>query len=440
MQEEQRPLDGITVVDLTWVWAGPSATRILADLGAGVIKIESPRRPDSVRALVQFANETRPDFWNYAGYFIEKNLGKRGMTLDLARKEGLQIFVDLVRKADVLVESFSPRVMEQLGLSFEALRIVNPRLIYASMSGYGHDGPMRDRPAYGAALEAESGITATIGYPGGPPVKSGLAYSDPLSGVLAAGAIIDALADRERGMLSEAVHIDISEREVIIPFVSQQIAQFQFDGVPVERIGNANDECVFQDCFACSEHDSWITVSARDPIEWLALVDVVGTQLPDNPRTAQRFISETLEAFFGQITAAEAMQVMQRAGVPAAVVQNGKDLLADPQLAHRGFFTQVRHENIGWVPFPRFLAATFQSTNADPRGVSPRLDANTEEVLSELGLDRATIRRLKDDGVWGHQLEEGSRTNLGLPLDILSRIGAVSRVDALPNSGASDEG
>ena len=436
-----QPLEGIHIIDLSWVWAGPAATRILADLGASVIKIEPPHRPDSVRALVQYQNENWDEYWDYGGYFIEKNLGKRGMTLDLAHPDGKEIFLELVRRADVLVESFSPRVMPQLGLGFDELAQVKPGLVYVSMSGYGHTGPKRNRPAYGAALEGEAGITTTIGYVDGPPVKSGLAYSDPLSGVLAAGAIMDALANQAAEDQPEAVHLDISERDVIIPFVSEYIAGYQLQQGEPRRQGNRNAAYVPQGCFECAEPNSWVAISARSDEEWVALSGAMGrADLADLTYPERQTRMAELETILAEHCrnrdARELMGELQEAGVPAAVVQTGKDLLADQQLRQRSFFGSVDQPGIGVLDYPRFLAATFENFDAIPRKPAPQLDEHTDEVLKELGLSDERIRELYELGVCGHQLESGSRTNLSLPLDLLLEIGAVSHVDPIDGAGS----
>ncbi len=432
-----RPLSGIRIIDLSWVWAGPSATRILADLGADVIKIEAPHRPDSVRALVQDRNLNHPDYWNRGGYFIEKNLGKRGMTLDLAKREGKDIFLDLLRRADVVVESFSPRVMSQLGLGFEQLSHERPGLIMISLSGYGQTGPGKNRVAYGAALEPESGITATIGYAGGPPVKSGLAYTDPISGVLAAGAILNSLRERWTADVPRSVHLDLAEREVVVPFVTEQIIEYQLNGRLPERRGNRHPDYWPQGCYPCAGHDRWIVISASNDDQWRALADLIGaSNLRDLDVTDRKArveeIDEAITRFCAVRDPYAAVRLLQTARVPSAPVQSGRDVLSDPQLRVRSFFASIDHPLVGPKEYHRFLGATFEKTIHASTRPAPLLDEHTADILRELGRDEHAIRALREKGVWGHQLVEGSRTNLALPLEVLQSIGAISGVDPLP--------
>lgn len=434
------PLSGIQIIDLSWVWAGPSATRILADLGADVIKIEAPHRPDSVRALVQDRNLNHPDYWNRGGYFIEKNLGKRGMTLDLAKHEGKDIFFQLIRRADVVVESFSPRVMSQLGLGFEHLSLERPGLIMISLSGYGQTGPGKNRVAYGAALEPESGITATIGYTGGPPVKSGLAYTDPISGVLAAGAILNALRERLTADVPRSVHIDLAEREVVVPFVTEQIIEYQLNGRLPERRGNRHPDHWPQGCYPCAGHDRWIVISVTNDEQWRALADLIGTpNLRDLDVTDRKARIEEIDDAITRFSAVRvpnaAVQLLQAAGIPSAPVQSGRDVLSDPQLRARDFFARIEHPLVGAKEYYRFLGAIFEKTIHASTRPAPLLDEHTVGILRQLGHDDHDIRALREKGVWGHQLVEGSRTNLSLPFEVLLSIGAISGVDPLPPSG-----
>lgn len=431
------PLSGIRVVDLSWVWAGPSATRILADLGADVVKIEAPHRPDSVRALVQDANISHPDYWNRGGYFNEKNLGKRDMTLDIARPEGKEIFLQLVRQADVLVESFSPRVMSQLGIDFDRLAEERPGLIMVSLSGYGQTGPGKNRVAYGAALEPEAGITDTIGYPDGPPVKSGLAYTDPISGVVAAGAILQALHDRITGTNVSAVHIDLAEREVVLPFITEQIIEYQLNGHRPSRQENRHPRHWPQGCYRCAGHDRWVVLTVTEDDQWRELAGLVGLQESRDLTTIERQANaDTIDRAIGAFCSARdpyaIVRTLQAFHIPSAVVQNGRDIYFDPQLRSRQFFEAVDHPLVGRKEYHRFLGATFEKTRHEPGGPAPLLDQHTAAILETLGFSSDEVGRLRASGVWGHQLVEGSRTNLALPLDVLLSLGAVSCVDVPP--------
>jgi crotonobetainyl-CoA:carnitine CoA-transferase CaiB-like acyl-CoA transferase len=433
-----KPLDGVRVIDLSWVWAGPAASRILADLGAEVIKIESPSRPDGVRALVQDRNEGHPDYWNYGGYFIEKNLGKRAITLDLKTAGGKEIFRKLIADADVVMESFRPRVMEQFGLGFEQLCEVAPELVMVSLSGYGQNGPSRNRTAYGHALEPESGITSTIGYAGERPIKSGLAYTDPISGVLAAGAIIHALHQRESGEREGPLHIDLAERDAVLPMMAERIVDYQLTGATTPRLGNRHERHTPQGSYRCAGTDRWVVITARDDAEWATLAGLVGAEeLAGLDLLARRERADELdEALSGWCESRdpfEVMELLQANGIPAAVVQHGRDLLRDPHLRGRDYFFTADHRFVGTKLYHRFLASRFEHFVASSTGPAPLLDEHTDEVLTELGHGAGEIAELRDAGVCGHQLQPLEALRAGLDMDWLLEEGAISELDPIPD-------
>ncbi|HJM74442.1 MAG TPA: CoA transferase [Dehalococcoidia bacterium] len=437
-QPAGKPLAGVRIVDVSWVWAGPAASRILADLGAEVVKIESPRRPDTVRALVQDRNEGHPDYWDYGGYFIEKNLGKRAITLDLNAPEGKEVFLQLVADADVVMESFRPRVMEQFGLGYDQLLAVSPELVMVSLSGYGQDGPARNRTAYGHALEPESGITSTIGYAGERPIKSGLAYTDPISGVLAAGAIVHALQQRESGERKGALYIDLAERDAVLPFMAERIVDYQLSGELAPRLGNRHERFAPQGCYACAGNDRWVAITARDDDEWTALARLVGAeQLAGLDLPARRERVDELDAAIGTWCETrdpfEVMELLQASGVPAAVVQNGRDLLRDPQLRGRDYFFPADHPRVGKKLYHRFLGARFETFVASSSSPAPLLDEHTDEVLGELGYDADQIAKLRADAVSGHQLEPLQTLRAALAMEWLLEQGAITELDPIPD-------
>jgi Predicted acyl-CoA transferases/carnitine dehydratase len=195
------PLDGVRVLDLSQVYAGPTCTRLLADLGADVIKIEGLKRMDITRNFVMPENDSADDYWNKAGYFLLRNGGKRSLTLDFSEESGgagIEIVKKLAPLCDIVVESFTPHVMHKLGIDYDSLRKLRPDVIMISLSGYGQDGAWRDFSAYGMGLEPASGISSLTGYAGGDPQRTGISFTDPYSGIAAAGAVLAALVYRAR--------------------------------------------------------------------------------------------------------------------------------------------------------------------------------------------------------------------------------------------------
>lgn len=195
------PLEGVRVLDLSQVYAGPICCAILCYLGAEVIKVESTVRMDAVRNIVLADNDGRDDYWNRAASFIFRNAGKHSVTLNLNQEQGLALFKRLVPLSDVVVESFTPRVLRNFGLAYASLRRLKPDIIMISLSGYGQSGCWSDYGAYGTGLEAASGICSITGYRDGPPLRTGISFTDPLAGLLAAGAVLMALRYRPPGRL-----------------------------------------------------------------------------------------------------------------------------------------------------------------------------------------------------------------------------------------------
>src|SRR3990172_5021153 len=192
------PLKGLRVLDLTQVYAGPTCTRILAALGAEVIKIEGLKRVDINRNFCMPDNRGDEDFWNRAGYFLYRNAGKKSLTLDFNDPRAVELFRRLVPHADVVAESFTPRVMAQHGLDYQSLRALKPDLIMISLSGYGQTGPWRDYSAYGTGLEPASGVSSFTGYRDGDPLRTGISFTDPYTGIAGAGAVLAALQHPRR--------------------------------------------------------------------------------------------------------------------------------------------------------------------------------------------------------------------------------------------------
>jgi crotonobetainyl-CoA:carnitine CoA-transferase CaiB-like acyl-CoA transferase len=430
------PLAGIRIVDLSWVWAGPTCTRILADLGAEVIKIESPQRPDSIRALIPADNLDWPDYWNHGGSFAEHNLGKLGVSLNLADPRGRDLFLNLVAKSDIVVESFTPRVMEQFGLTYEALEAINPRLIMLSMSGYGHAGPKRDRAAYGHSLEAESGITSTIGYVGGPPLKSGLAYTDQLSGELAAGCVLAALCERAR--TGRGRWIDFAELNVGLAFVSPNILAIQLNGRLPLRVENLHPDFSPHGIYPCRGHERWVAIAITSESQWHTLCNLI--EEPGWARAAEfrsasarrnKVVEDALARWTSKLDPDTAMFKLQVAGIPAGRVSDGRDLLMDPHLNARSFFQDVDNQAYGVRPFGRRLGVTFELTEMLARGPAPAFGQDTRRVFTEIvGLGAAELLDLERGGIVGGDLG-GVRPRVTMPMQMLVQEGALASIDPL---------
>jgi crotonobetainyl-CoA:carnitine CoA-transferase CaiB-like acyl-CoA transferase len=406
------PLSGVRVLDLAQVYAGPTCARILSDLGAEVIKIEGLKRIDITRNFVIADNEGHDDYWNRSGYFLFRNGGKISVTLDLTDEEGVEVFKRLAAGADVVVESFSPRVMAKHGLDYESLKQVRPDIIMISLSGYGQTGPWRDYVAYGMGLEPASGISSVTGYPDGEPQRTGISFTDPYSGVVGAGAVLAALLYRRR--TGRGQYIDLSEQEAAVPVIGYALMECAMNGRLPPRIGNRSRWFAPQGCYPCrpgESDDNWLVITVRDDAEWHAFCKAVGhPEWAGDSRFADvlgRFqhhdaLDEMIASWTREQDQYEAMRHLQAAGIIAAPVLNPKQALLDPHLRERGFFQTVDTGDHGRRPAPRQLGARFSAFETDSARRAPALGEHNREVLQGiLGLSDEDIARLEEQKVIG---------------------------------------
>jgi benzylsuccinate CoA-transferase BbsF subunit len=421
MSEQQLPLAGIRVVDLTQVFAGPTCTRILADLGADVVRFESPNRMDVTRNLITTDNDGLDHHWLRSSYFTIRNTNKREMVLDLAKEEARDILRKLIAGADVVAESFTPRVMENFGLGYDTLRQLKPDIIMISLSGYGQSGPMRDFAGYGMGLEPASGVSSITGYEGGPPIRSGLSFTDPYSGFLGAGAVLTALQYRRR--TGKGQYIDLSEQEAAIPIMGAALLEYQMNGRVPERRGNRSAWWAPQGCYPCAGDDRWCVIACRDDADFARMAEAMGhAEWTRDERFATvlaRFehhdaLDEAISAWTSQRDHYEVMRTLQAAGVAAAAVLDGKEVLFDPQFRERGQFDVVDQPKLGRRPVQKHLAAKFRRFDPKSERAAPLLGEHNEEVLRELGLGYDDITRLKAEGVIAEQ------PNLPVPAQYVS--------------------
>jgi crotonobetainyl-CoA:carnitine CoA-transferase CaiB-like acyl-CoA transferase len=403
---DSRPLAGVRVVDLTHVFAGPTCTRILADLGADVIRFESPNRLDVTRNLIITDNDGQDQPWHRASYFVVRNANKREMVIDLAKSEGRDIIKKLIATADVVAESFTPRVMANFGLAYGDLVKIKPDLIMISLSGYGQNGPMRDFGAYGMGLEPASGISSITGYEGGPPIRSGLSFTDPYSGFVGAGAVLTALRYRRR--TGKGQYIDLSEQEAAIPVMGAALLQYQMTGKAPERRGNRSAVAAPQGCYRCAGEDRWAVISCTDDAEFRRMAETMahpewatdGRFATVEARQAHhQELDELISAWTSQRTPYDVMHALQEAGVKAAAVLDGHDALLDPHFRARQQFDLVKQPLLGKRLLPKHTAARFTRFDTAPRRPSPLLGEHNQEILEELGYSESEIDELRENKV-----------------------------------------
>ncbi len=407
------PLQGVRVLDLTRVWAGPLATRILGDLGADVIKVEAAwsrgpaTRPARDGALSHLFPEDevgeRP--FNRSAAFNKMNRNKRSLTLELNDPEAKRLFERLVERADVVCDNFSPRVMPKLGLDADRLREINPRLVAVAMPGFGHSGPYRDRLAYGPLIEASMGLTSHIGYRGGPPCRSGVAWPDPVTALHTAVGTLAMLYRRSRSPEGAGGTVETPMVEATATTFGDSILTAQLRGAAEPRRGNRHPRRAPQGCYPCRGDDRWVAISVEDDRQWRALCGLGGLEaslasLSLEERRAEEDRIDDLLADWTRGQERDALaERLHRVDVTAAPVADGRDLAESPFLEARGFWAEVDHPEVGRRRYPG-LPIRLSATPATYRRGAPCLGEHNRDVLVEvLGFDDARVDELERAGV-----------------------------------------
>ena len=397
-----RPLDGLKVVDTTWVYAGPFTTRLLADFGATVIKVEGPQRFDASRSGGGGLNgDVSPDA---SIQFGTLNAGKMGVTLDLNVEEGRAVFRDLVEWADVLVESYTPGTMEAWGLGYDALRGLNPSLVMLSTSLMGQTGPLSTFAGFGNLAGAISGFYEVTGWPDRAPAGPFLAYTDYIVPNFMVPLLCAALEERDRTGTGQ--HLDFAQAEASIHFLSSAVLEHTINGAARTRAGNADSQFVPHSMYPCEGDDDWVAVVCETDRQWRDLAGALGrpelADLPaDERRRREAEIDEAVSAWTSGRSSADAQDALQAVGVPAHRVQNADGCFADPQLDHRGHWMTVEHPTHERmvVEAPRF------QLSRTPHHVArsgPTLGEHNDHVLRDvLGYDDDRVVELAIAGAIG---------------------------------------
>ncbi|WP_405534394.1 CoA transferase [Streptomyces sp. NBC_00075] len=396
-------LDGVRVLDLTWVLAGPYCTKVLADHGADVIKVESAGRPDPTRFApfmhLSRGPHTDPDT---NGYFNEVNRNKRGIALDTRTEEGVAVLRDLVANCDVLVENFSASVMKKLGLGYETLREINPGIVYLSMSGMGHTGPRADWVSYADTVSAAGGLTGLTGWGTDDVVGVIYGHGDIVAGLQGALATVAAL--EHRAETGRGQHIDLSQLEAIAAHMGTSVLTSARS-----PMGNSHPRWSPQGVYRSLGADRWLAVSVRSDEEWAGMCEVIGRlELASDTRLStaegRRKESALVDGVLGEwartLPADAAAELLQERGVPAGAVQDGRELVEhDPQLRARGFYVRVEHPAAGSF-LQEGVPIRLTRTPGGIRRPAPLLGADTEEVLREVaGISPERLRLLYEAGV-----------------------------------------
>lgn len=409
------PLEGIRILELGMVIVLPFAIAPLAAMGADVVKVESGTRPDQTRWGPQPENRPREDGYNQGGNFQTMNRNKRGITVDLSKPGGRELLLRLVAVSDVVAENFTSRVLHNMGLTYEDLRKVNPRIILLSSNGFGHSGPWQNYKAYGPNIESVDGLMLLTGYLDGPPQRAGsgglgVTYPDVAGANFGTYAVLAALERRER--TGDGAWLDLSHYEAGVATIPEGILAYTMNGRIPERTANRHPSRAPQGVYPCTGLDRWIAISIRSDEEFRALAEVLEhPALADNEDyatvEARWARHDALDQALAEATAnwdAKDLEVaLQSRHVEATAVQHARDILLDPQLKHRGFFELVPPPapapEVGLRPHLR-TGWRMSRSRPGPSHPAPRFGQHTDEVLREyLDMGDAEIAALEAEGI-----------------------------------------
>ena len=394
---DEGALKDIRVLDLTRMLAGPFCTALLADAGAEVIKVERPGSGDDAR---QFP----PKKGGESGYFMLLNRGKKSITLNLKSPDAIRILRDLAAGADVVVENFKPGLANDLGIGYSSLSAINPRLVYASISGFGQEGPLASRPAYDIIAQAMSGLMSITGEPDGPPTRVGESVGDLIAGLYCAWGITVALQARERS--GRGQYVDVAMLDSVFSFLVTAMTQYAYGGIEPKRVGNRHPISTPFGVFKAGDGHMVIAI-ANDPM-FARFAEAIGQPAlatddrfrADELRTKHEpELRAIIETWTGARTVAETIATLEAAGVPAGPIWSVGEAARSQHIRERGMLTEVTHPTAGPITLLQ-QPVRFSDTPARIQGPPPLLGEHTEQVLSGLlGLDSETIGRLRANRV-----------------------------------------
>ena len=392
-------LDGVRVLDLTRILAGPYCTMLLGDLGADIIKVEVPGRGDDTR-------QWGPPFTTggESAYFLAANRNKRSLTLNLKSERGRSILGELIQQADILIENFRVGTLEKWDLSYEQLKNLRPDLIYCTITGYGYTGPYRDRPGYDFIIQAMGGFMSVTGPEDGEPFRAGIAVADLSSGIYACNAVLAALYARER--TGKGQRIDISLLDCQVAMMSYVASNFLVSGEPPQRFGNAHPNLVPYQVFEAQ--DGYFAFAAGNDLQWANFCRAVGREawgtdplFATNPArlTNRTKLVGLLNELFSTRSVADWIELCEGAGLPVGPINTMEAALSDPQVLARGMVMEVPHPTEGSVPLLR-SPLNIPTAPSEVRYPPPTLGQHTDEILSELlNYDSEDIQALRESEV-----------------------------------------
>ncbi len=394
---QQLPLSDIVVIDLSRILAGPYCTMMLADMGATVYKIENPDGGDDSRGF-------GPYIKGESAYYMSINRNKRSLAMNLKRPRARQLVLDMVRRADIVVENFRPGTMERLGLGYETLREVNPRIIYAAVSGFGHSGPYMHKPGYDIVAQGMSGLMSITGHPGGPPTRVGASVGDLTGGMFALIGILAALHERQRSGLGQKVDVALLDSQVAI--LENAVMRYVVANEVPERVGNRHPSIT---PFTSMETaDGYLIIAVGNDTLWVRFCGVIGRpELADDPRFTTNplrtanwaELEPLLQPVFRTRTTAEWISVFEASAMPCGPINTIDKVVADPQVQARRMIQSIDHPVVGRFPITAMPVKLSRTPVDEQFQAAPALGKDTKDVLRDfLRLGEEEIEALRADG------------------------------------------
>lgn len=396
---KESPLTGLKVLELGTLVAAPFATRLLAEFGAEVIKIEAPGTGDPIRNWRVVENGT--SLWWYV-----QSRNKKSIILDLRTEEGQEIVRKLVSRVDVVIENFRPGTLEKWNIGYEQLKKINPRLIMVRISGFGQTGPYRNKPGFGSIGEAMGGLRYITGYPDRPPTRVGISLGDSVAGMYAAMAALMAIYHRDVKGTGVGQVIDVALYEAVFSLMESMVPEYDRKGVIRERTGSVLPGIAPSNTYLCSD-GKYVVIGGNSDAIFARLMAAIGRpEMKDDERFSSNskrakhmeFLDEIIGNWTKQHTLQEVIRLLDEAGVPAGPIYSIEDIMQDPQFLERDMIQSFHVDGLGELKMPGIMPK-FSETPGAVKWVGPKLGQHNEEVYREIGLDDETIQQLKEKGI-----------------------------------------